>query len=273
MEVKTIFKRFIDIFKFDFLHNNLDEIGSGKTWKFWFLGNSIVAIVMSIVVGFGIIKGVNEFGNYLQANYPDAKISVTEGKLSTQGFQEPVYIESKDSSVFVMDTREAKFDESVLNNFEKGLFISSDKIYNKKSKVETQQINISQIKSNFSVSQGDIQQNKWIADIFLIPFMFIFIWIYFNVLRLVSALWWTIWFWILGIIMQVEGMSFSKTYFSVLNFYIIPLVTSLILVYLGVNIPFYTFLIFLMLFLGNYLRIKKEGKAQPQLDTDSNIKA
>ncbi|HEX8974326.1 MAG TPA: DUF1189 family protein [Patescibacteria group bacterium] len=255
-----IFKRFFEIFKPGFLAENLDTIDSGKTWKFWFLSNTLVAIVLTIIIGYTINKGIDETAKEFLLKYPNAKIFVSGGKLSTEGIDEPIFEKSDDGSVFVLDTKNQKYDETVLSDYKKGVFISSDKIYNKKSSIETQQYDISKINRNFSFTQKDLQSKVWILKVFFIGVGIFFGWIYLNGLRLISAFWWAFWFWLLAVIMKIEGVGYKNIYFAVLNFYIIPLVISLVLTLFGLNVAFLTTIIFSILFVVNFLFMKKNQK-------------
>ena len=258
MENSSIFRRFVEILKPNFLANNFHELDSSQTWKFWFLSNTIFTLIITVVASFGIYKFINESANYLQTKYPDAEISVKDGKISTAGLQEPVYVKNKDNSIFVLDTKGEKYDASVLNDVSSGVFISANKIYNKKNPVEIQQYDLSQIKNNFTFTQNDIQENIWRLKLAIILMVFVFAWIYLNAFRLVSALWWALIFWILGLIMRVKEMNFAKAYFAILNFYIIPLALTGLILMFGVSVPFLTFIIFTIIFILNYLNLKKQ---------------
>ena len=265
--MKELLKRFVEILKTDFLVKNFNEENTSKTWKFWFFGNSLVVIIIAFFAVFGVVRTVGSASDYLKQNYPNAKISIIDGKLSIDGINEPIYYASKDGNIFVVDTKGVKYDESVLNDFKTGVFVSATKIFNKKDSVKTEQYDISQAKTNGTITENDIQNEKVIAEIILIAMIVGFAWIYLNILRLAGGLWWALIFLILGKIMKVENIKFSKVYFSVLNFYIIPLILSLALMFFGINIPFFTFIIFLVLFIVNYVELNK-NKVEPQIENE-----
>jgi hypothetical protein len=171
----------------------------------------------------------------------------------------------------VIDTQGLKYNENILDGYDKGLFISATKIYSKKSLVETRQLNISQFKNNLIVTENDFQQKKLMLVFFFTILASVLVWIYLNLFRLISALWWTLWFWVLGTIMKVENITFSKVYFSVLNFYIIPLSISLILFFVIANIPFFTFGVLSILFVLNYMKLNRKTNVDEKIEGEINI--
>lgn len=261
--MKKTLKRFLEIWKPDFLKKLTQEENQKTTWKFWFFYNSIAAIIISIAAIVGLGKFMSEGMEYLANNYSDAKIVVENGKLNTEGFNEPIFQEDENGeSIFVVDTKNAKYDVSVLEKYPNGVFIGADKFYNKKNEVEMRSYSFSKITNGFSVTQGEFQNliKNNLEKIYSLAFVFVFgmLLFFFAGLKLIGALWWALIFWVLALILSIKEMTFQKTFYAVLNFYFIILIFQTILMFSGISFPFSTTLVFLILFGINFWKIKKD---------------
>ena len=258
--MKNVLKRFLEIWKPDFLGKLLRGDNEKTTWIFWFFYNAVITLLISFLIVFTLVRSLNVGIKYLATSYPDAEIIVKSGKLSTSGFNEPIFKEEGDKSVFVLDTKNEKYESSILDKYQSGLFIGADKLYNKKNLVETQTYDISKIGKDFSMTQKDLK-NKFddnrgkLYSLFFI-FIFVSVFIFFAGLKLVSAFWWTLIFWVLAMIFKIKGLTFKQTYYAVLNFYFIVLVFQAILLFTNSTFPFSTTLIFLLLFGLNFRKFK-----------------
>lgn len=261
--------RFKSIWRPNFLKNNLENINSNKTWHFWFLTNTIFAIIFSIVVAVAVVGTINKFADNFKAKYPDARVALQDGKLSLEGIQEPIFYKDNKTSVFVVDTKEIKYNDSILNDYQEGMFITENKIIQKKSEFEKREYDFSQIKQNFVLTQNNLQDFKDKFELVIILVMFMGLWMYFNIFRLVSGLFWALLFWILALVMSIKQITFSKTYFAVLNLYIIPLMITTVLFLLGVAMPFITFVIFLIIFILNYQTLKKSEHLETKIEQEN----
>ena len=265
--MKQVLNRFVDIWKPDFLKKLLQMDNQKTTWNFWFFYNSILAILFSIVAVFTLGQFLNKGLEYFAINYPQARVTLENGKLSTEGFNEPIFFEDE-KSVFIMDTNGEKYESSILDKYSAGSFIGATKIYYKTggSSIETRVYDLSKIEQNFSLTQQElnsgIKGNS--AKIYMIVFALFIVWtiIFLAGFKLISALWWALLFWVLAMILGIKELNFKKTYYAVLNFYVIVLLFQGLLLFTQINFPFSTTLVFVLLFGLNFLKIKQDKRQQ-----------
>ena len=83
-----------------------------------------------------------------------------------------------------------------------------------------------------------------------------FLFIFFSIFRLVSALIWALIFFIIGLVLRIKNFTFGVSYLSILSFYPLILVVDIIALKVDLSIPYSTFVI-LGIFIGlNFLDIK-----------------
>jgi|GEM_PF-1533378 len=260
--MKALLKRFLEVWKPDFFQKLTQEDSQKTTWFFWFFYNAIFALIISVAMVFMVAGALNQGMKYLAQNYPDAKIAIENGKLSTEGLNEPIFW-AEEGTAFVLDTKNEKYDPSILDKYEKGYFIGADKIYNKgdDSSIETKIYDLSKIDKNYSITQQQLSDK--IENNLLKIFLAVFVLFSMSVLiflagfKLVSALWWALIFWVLALALKIKEVTFEKTYYGVLNFYFVVLVFQLIMFFTNIHFRFSTTLIFLLLFALNFRKLKE----------------
>ncbi len=115
---------------------------------------------------------VDEIVSNLSVNVPEFRLE--NGEFSFEG-QMPYYISSSTNEAFVIDTT-GKVTESVLDDVGSGILITKDRVYVKRSEIETRELNLAEL-SDVTLTKTDIVEFlpklSWIVFIF-IAFGFIF---------------------------------------------------------------------------------------------------
>lgn len=116
--------------------------------------------------------GIDELVTELNTNMPE--FSLQDGEFSFAG-EMPYFISSSTSEAFVIDTT-GQVDESVLKDVSSGMLITKDKVYVKRSEIETREFSLSELKG-VNITKADVLEFlpklSWIVLIF-IAFGFIF---------------------------------------------------------------------------------------------------
>jgi hypothetical protein len=274
--MKAVLKRFLEVWKPDFLQKISQSDNQKTTWFFWFFYNSIAALIISIFIIFTVAGVLNRGMEYFEKNYPDAKISLENGKLSTEGLREPI-LWAEEGTAFVLDTKNEKYDVSILDKYEKGYFIGSDKIYNKgeNSSIETKIYDLSKTNKNFSITEKELHKKlqENLGKIYLLVFILtlVLMIIFLAGFKLVSAFLWALIFWGLALLVGIKKMTFKETYYGVLNFYFIVLIFQVIMSFANIDFPFSTTLIFLLLFALNFRKLKEFSTPLAPAEQESKI--
>ncbi|XLQ20115.1 MAG: DUF1189 family protein [Candidatus Moraniibacteriota bacterium] len=279
--MKKALKRFVDIWKLDFLAKFFaGECKNNKTTiSFWIL--SSLALSLMVAVGFCVFlcDSYDDTVALLERDIPEsAQITITDGQLTTQNIDEPFFREinahSDDNSydgsfVIIIDTRSDAYDLTSLDEYNGGIIVLGDRAYFKDG-TEFDQIVFSEI-PNFTVSKDDILE--FVSKYFIFPFSIIltillgvFMFFWFSVFRLVSAFWWALMLFVLTKIFDIE-CKYMTAYKAVINLYFIPTVVVFMVGFLGLNIPLMTTIIFIAIFIANLLWIKKH----PQVEETENV--
>lgn len=116
--------------------------------------------------------GIDEIAADLSTNIPEFKLE--NGEFNFEG-EMPYYISSSTSEAFVIDTT-GKVTDSVLKDVAGGMLITKDKIYLKRSEVETREFSLAGLKG-VTITKSDVLEFlpklSWIIFIF-IAFSFVF---------------------------------------------------------------------------------------------------
>lgn len=262
-EQSNIFTRFISIWRPDFFKDILlEEKSSGPTWKFWFFGNSILTVIITAFTSFSFFVLLEEVEKEILPNIENFEIEVKNGKLTTT-FPDPFLWSNDDIGVVILDTKKAQYDETTLHNYSGGFFVSTEKfIWKDAGSGKTETRYFSEINENFSLSKVTVE--KWLLDkkglikSIIIGFLFFGIWIFLNIIRLVTAVIWAFIFWIVSLIAEVEKFNFGTSYLAVLNLYFIHLIIEGLLIINMVIIPFSSFILFAILFGMNFWTLKQK---------------
>jgi hypothetical protein len=259
----NVFSRFGSIWTPKFFSTLMAEKRSGPTWGFWFLWNTIFAVIITVALSFFLSKELNEFEKEAWAEIPDFEIQLENGKLSIDKLEQPFFWEDE-NAVFVVDIEKKSFDESVLDKYQQGFYLTADKFVGKKNQFETQEFAFSEIEENFSFSRTDAQnwldENRGTIKTIISIATFIGLWFVFAIWRLLTALWWALMFWVVGLIAGIKGWNFGSAYLAVLNLYFIPLAVEWTLLLGGISIPFSTLLLFGIMFGMNFWSMKEAKK-------------
>ncbi|NCP66754.1 DUF1189 domain-containing protein [bacterium] len=243
------------------------EKAVSRTWVFWFVWNSLISVVATVAIWFLLAQNwVNWLENDWWNTVPEFEASVTDGVLSTN-LPEPYIIYEDEEFIAVIDTQEITFSEASLEDYAGGLVVTADKMVVREDTGEYRSFNFSEIEEDFSFTKMDVQNGYYSVKptllSFAVGFMFVCIWIWLSLIRLISAAWWALVFWGVGVLAKIPDWSYGKSYLSVLNFYVIVLAFESILLLLSIGVlPFSSLLVFGLVFGVNFYSFKNELEVQ-----------
>lgn len=262
---KNVFARFIEIFKPSFLKNLIKENKPSKSWLFWFLSNTLFAILISFFIFSDLKSFVNEAKKGINQELPDGEIIMENQSLRTQGVDEPLFFhESEEDVVFILETQTEQYSKEDLKEYSMGFLFTEDTMYFKNegsNKIEQLPYMEAGI-SDFVLSREsvlDFIDNSKSAFVTVLGIIAVIVfWLWISVIRLAFAAWWALIFWIMGLIFNVRNFTFGKSYLAMLNLYFIPLLLEWLLKrFLNFKFPFETFTILLIVFIINLYHLKK----------------
>ncbi len=269
--MKKVSKRFIDIWKLDFLAKFLSHGKSDNktTIWFWIISNLVLVLILLISFSLFLIGAPNEIVTAIEKNVPDgARITIIDGQLTTENIDEPFFREISASNkgtnydekiAIIVDTQGQTYDIASLDEYKEGFLILGDRAYTKDD-TKINQLVFKDI-PNISFAKEDVI--SWVHKYFLFfaislgILMGSILFFYFVVLRLVSAFWWALMLFIFMRIFDVRE-SYIIAYKAVLNFYFIPSIAVLVLGLIGFGIPFITTIIFMAIFIANLIWLKRQ---------------
>jgi len=175
------------------------EKAVSRTWVFWFVWNSLISVVATVAIWFLLAQNwVNWLENDWWNTVPEFEASVTDGVLSTN-LPEPYIIYEDEEFIAVIDTQEITFSEASLEDYAGGLVVTADKMVVREDTGEYRSFNFSEIEEDFSFTKMDVQNGYYSVKptllSFAVGFMFVCIWIWLSLIRLISAAWWALVFW------------------------------------------------------------------------------
>jgi hypothetical protein len=240
----------------------------GRTWLFWFVWNTLIAIGLTVLVWFVfLLPGVTWVEDEWWNTVPDFEVAVNEGVFSTNLPQPYILYNDPNDALVVIDTEALEYSEASLVDYPGGVVISADKIVVKDETREYRSVLFSEFEEDVSLTKNQTEmfwyESKTNLMAWAAVFIFIGMWVWLCLFRLLTALWWAWIFWSLGALAKVPNWNFTKSYMSVLNFYTIPLVFELGLLLIGVGLlPLSTLLVFSLVFGVNFYAFK-DDTAEP----------
>ncbi|MCL4441490.1 MAG: DUF1189 domain-containing protein [Firmicutes bacterium] len=114
---------------------------TGKTIKYFFILFTIIFIVWLIQFAYTFNNGTAEFVSTIKEKIPEFRLA--NGQLNVDAPQ-PLLVDGGNGSVLIIDTT-GQTDESVLDKYNEGVFISRDKLINKQN-IEKKEISFADLK-------------------------------------------------------------------------------------------------------------------------------
>lgn len=137
---------------------------TGKTFKYFFLLFTIIFLVWAIPFAYNFNSGAIDLVNTVKAKIPDFRLA--DGQLEVDAPQ-PIVLNGENQTALIIDTT-GKTDESVLDKYNEGIFVSRDKIVNKQGT----QIN----KINFAdMKQLSLDKQELLGYLPLVKWLFVII--------------------------------------------------------------------------------------------------
>jgi len=131
--------------------------------------------LITLILGcLGRIRTVYDFSNVINKAKDSLDKEVRDfrfenGKLTVDG-EMPITIKSEDGSVFIIDTS-GKTTESVLDGYDKGIFVGESKMVEKKSSLQKQETDFSVFKFTFDKAKAkNLLDKVKVLNIFIIVF-------------------------------------------------------------------------------------------------------
>jgi len=240
------------------------EKAVSRTWTFWFVWNSFVAVGVTIAFWFLAGQaGLKWVENEWWPTVPDFEMDITDGEFSTN-LPNPYVFYDADGALVVIDTLGAEYTEESLRGYEGGMVVAADRVMLKDQNGEFTTVYFSDFEEDINFTKTDIESGWYEFKPTLVTWgsilVFICVWFWLCIVRLLSAVWWALIFWGIGNMARVPDWTFPRTYLCVLNFYIVPLVFEIVIFLIGVGmVPFSTLLVFGLVFGVNFYAFKKEA--------------
>ncbi len=258
----NIIQRAKSVWKPDFLFLFVESEKKSHqiTWLFWIVTGLIVATIWTLSITYFVHSAFPDVIDGINQNIPDgAHLALVDGTLLIEGIEQPYVVEG-DGNVLIIDTEGATYSPESLNAYTSAVLVTKEGIYQKEDRIRSREFSFAEAKDlTYSKEQlmGLIERSRSMIMIGGAIGIFLVMILNLLVFRLLSALWWAL---ILMLIAMFFGMKekFSTYYFVVLNLYFVPLILEGVLVIFGVGIPFFTTLIFMILFFMNLLHWKKK---------------
>lgn len=238
-----------------------------RTWIFWFTWNTIAAVILSVAVWFVFAeKALDWVENEWWNTVPDFEAQVEDGVFSTNLPQPYVIFEEAGEALAVIDTQGVEYNEESLKEYRGGLVVSANELIAREETGEYRKFNFSDFEEDVAFTKTDMEtfwyQVKPRLVGVAIGFIFVGLWFVLCIWRLLTAAWWALVFWLIGLMASIPDWTYGKSYLSVLNFYVIPLVFEAALLLIGVGaLPFSTLLVLGLVFGINFYNLKKEPLA------------
>ena len=272
----NVFERMFHVWtNFSFLKEVLyaeKDKAVGRSWGFWFLWNTIIAVVVTF--GFYFVYA-QSWINWVEQDWwgtvADFEMTLEDGEFSTN-LPEPYVFFDDDGALVVIDTQEQQYNEESLREMRGGLVITKDKMIAKEQTGEFQSFYFDEFEEDFTFTKADVTAGyyelkprlmSWVIGIF-----FFGVWFWLCIWRILTATWWALVFWGIGNMVGIPDWTYPRSYFAVLNFYVIPLTFELILIFVGVGlVSFSTLLAFGLVFGLNFYAFKADDKGEDTVQT------
>ncbi len=153
-------------------YRSFKEKTTGKAFLYLLLLTVIFGGISSINLLYTMDKTFKDMNDTFDRDFPE--FTLTENGLEVKG-KMPIISKNKDS-FYAIDTT-GKIDKSVLNNHEKGIFISKTGIYYKKSIFETREYNFESLTQFAPITKSTIKgilSYSWIVMIIAVPLYLIY---------------------------------------------------------------------------------------------------
>lgn len=271
----SFWNRFIAIWRPDFLQRHLAHNDSRGAWRFWFGAHLFLTFLFSIfftLVYSHFVENLQDPNGNFQSEIfsvipQDFVVTLDNDGLSTKNFPDPYLWNNANHQdfVFVLDTKGDTYTVETLSSYSSGVFIDSEKIVSKENDFKSETFLFSRFMD--SQNQELVFDYNALQNIFLflksftVSFFFLvffFGYFFLAVFRLLLALWWALFSWVIGRhVLNIHSFSFKKAYESVLHLYLIPLILEFVLLINGFSIPFSTLFIFTLFFGMNFYALKQ----------------
>ena len=195
-----------------------------RTWGFWFLWNTVAAIIITAgLVWLGLKPLLEKLETEAWPQVPDFELTVIDGLLTTN-LPEPYVIYEDEETLVVIDTAETQYTEAVLKNYDGGLFVNAEKLVGKEDSGEYRSFYFAEFGEDFAFTRQDIenfwQESQSVLFGIGLSVVFVLVWLWLCVWRLLTAVWWALVFWGVGNLYGLKDWSFGRRLRTIFSFYI-----------------------------------------------------
>lgn len=242
----------------------------GKAFLYLFL----ISIPLAAISGFRTLYdfnvGINDAASYVRTDFPNFVLK--NGELEVNA-EMPYVVEKNEKEIIIIDTRD-KVDETILNDYDSGIFISKYGLDYKKSAFETRKIDFASLKG-VTFTKDNIL--KWLPYLKWLTLLIIFFGFFFYIIgKLISALFVSI----CGIV--IAKVLKHKIRFGNLYKLSIYCLTSSILIntlinLTGITIPFFSLIYYgiALVYLWKAIKILKNQELDTKdiqfIQTDNDV--
>lgn len=261
----------------DFLSRFLTDLHKDMrtTIIFWMIVNFIFATVFVIGAMTAMIGGKEDFRNAVQIYIPNgARLAVNDGALDIHNIPDPSLQVLRDDddtqAVFIVDTRGDTYSLTTLDGYAQGIALLSDKAYIKADDSKIESVAYRNV-PNFIFSKEEFLDavDRYfvpvIVAVMIVTMLFLFVVLVIG--RSLLALWWALVLVVTARVMRTH-VSYRMAYLSVLNFYFVPTLVTIVLIPFAVQSSYLTLAVFLVVFVTNimWMNRNRQEKVAPPVD-------
>lgn len=258
----------------DFLTTVHKTKSKGSLWGAWFLWNTVIALVITGISVFYIQEGLTTLETEIWPQVDEFNFVFEDQKLISTGLEEPYRIDIDDEgrgSALLIDLQGTSYDESSLEVFDLALLITEDRalVYESEDRKQQEILFSDFLEPNRSVSfsKQDLQ-NGFIAVkptllMSLGALIFMGLWFFFAVIRLIGMALLALIFMIIGMISRVsEKFTYGDYFLTTLGISFIPVIVGIGLLAAGLDPLRIGILIYGILIAMNIYEAPKKSKAK-----------
>lgn len=268
----TIKKYINALFSRNYIKKLHKDNKKSNVWSLWFIVNTlmVVFIMIYLQLSVGLFTMFSDFNaqEFLD-DTPAFTLKLENGIFSTdlpEPFVKNIIDDEGEKLDIIIDTQNLEYSEENIIKADPGVYIFAEKLIIKDVD-ELNIINFSEFElNNFEITKDSLMQFldkvfKYFNIIFFLG-VFIGLWLFLNIFRLLTALWWALLAFISSKMTDHgDWITFYDCYLLILSYYWVPLVIELLLYAVGVGkIPLSTFAIMTIIIALTFTKIDKEKR-------------
>lgn len=239
---------------------------AGRSWGFWFLASTLVALLATTILVLRISPALQTVITKLQTDWakvPAFTAEIKDGHLTTD-LPQPFTLSVLDSQFTVaVDTTEKQYKKGEALQLSPGVYFFDTLAFAKEPNGKLNTLEYTKILKPLSFSKNSLETGiKKIAPTaktLAIVALGLFLWFYIALFRLLAAV---VWSGLLWLIARLSGhrLGYGTAYLAVLNLALVPATFDLILLASGHPFAFSGTLVIVLVAAANVWWLKTRGK-------------